>query len=50
MSTTVGLGHLLLLGRDIADINQVMLVMIGIVIDRFVFGGIEDGMLMKRGL
>ncbi len=55
MSVTVGLGHTLLVGRDLADINQVMLVMIvivmiGIVIDRFVFGRIEDGMLRKRGL
>lgn len=55
MSATVGLGHTLLVGRDLADINQVMLVMIvivviGIVIDRFVFGRIEDGMLQKRGL
>lgn len=54
MSATVGLGHTLLVGRDLADINQVMLVMIvivviGIVIDRFVFGRIEDGMLQKRG-
>lgn len=55
MSATVGLGHTLLIGRDLADINQVMLVMIvivliGIVIDRFIFGKIEEGMLRKRGL
>lgn len=55
MSATVGLGHTLLVGRDLADINQVMLVMIvivviGIVIDRFVIGRIEDRILRKRGL
>lgn len=55
MSATVGLGHTLMMGRDLADINQVMLVMIvivciGIVIDRFVFGKIEERMLKKRGL
>ena len=55
MSATVGLGHTLMMGRDLADINQVMLVMIvivaiGIVIDRFVFGKVEERMLRKRGL
>lgn len=55
MSATVGLGHTLMMGRDLADINQVMLIMIvivviGIVIDRFVFRQIEESMLKKRGL
>lgn len=55
MSATVGLGHTLIMGRDLADINQVMLVMIvivaiGVVIDRFVFGKAEESMLRKRGL
>lgn len=55
MSATVGLGHTLMMGRDLADINQVMfvmivIVMIGIVIDRFVFQRIEERMLKKRGL
>lgn len=55
MSATIGLGHTLMMGRDLADINQVMLIMIvivviGIVIDRLIFQRIEDGMLKKRGL
>ena len=55
MSATVGLGHTLMMGRDLADINQVMLIMIvivviGIVIDRFVFRQVEESMLKKRGL
>ena len=43
------------LGRDLADINQVMLVMIvivvvGIVIDKCIFSVIERHVLGKRGL
>ena len=39
MSSAIGLGHTLMMGRDLADINQVMLVMIviilvGVVVDR----------------
>lgn len=55
MSASVGLGYTLMLGRDLADINQVMLVMVliictGIIIDKFVFSAIERRMLEKRGL
>ena len=55
MSSFVGLGYVLMLGRDLADINQVMAVMIviiivGIIIDRFVFSTAENRMLKKRGL
>lgn len=44
-----------MLGRDLADINQVMAVMIviiivGIIIDKFVFSIAENRMLKKRGL
>ena len=46
MGSTVGLGYTLILGRDLADINQVMLVMIvivliGIAIDKCIFSQIE---------
>lgn len=46
MASTVGLGYTLILGRDLADINQVMLVMIvivliGIAIDKCIFSQIE---------
>lgn len=55
MTTSIGLGQTLITGRDLADINQVMLVMVviilvGIVIDKGIFSVIERKMLKKRGL
>lgn len=55
MTTSIGLGQTLITGRDLADINQVMLVMlvivlVGIVIDKCIFSTIEHRMLKKRGL
>ena len=55
MSASVGLGFTLTQGRDLADINQVMTVMlvivfIGIVIDKGIFTSIEQHILRKRGL
>ena len=50
MASTIGLGHTLILGRDLADINQVMLVMIviiviGIAVDKCIFKKIENKIL-----
>lgn len=55
MTTSIGLGQTLIIGRDLADINQVMLVMlvivvVGILIDKCIFSVIEKRLLMKRGL
>lgn len=55
MSSTVGLGHSLMMGRDLADINQVMLIMLliillGIIVDRGIISQIETNVLRKRGL
>lgn len=55
ISATVGLGNILMLGRNLADINQVMLVMIviimiGILIDKLGFSLVENRVLRKRGL
>ncbi len=55
MTTSIGLGQTLIMGRDLADINQVMLVMlviviVGIVIDKCIFSVIEKQLLKKRGL
>lgn len=55
MTTSIGLGQTLIMGRDLADINQVMLVMVvivvvGIVIDKCIFSVIEKRVLKKRGL
>lgn len=55
MTTSISLGQTLITGRNLADINQVMLVMIvivlvGIIIDRLVFSTIEKHIRRKRGL
>lgn len=55
MTTSIGLGQTLITGRDLADINQVTTVMlviiaIGIIIDRLFFSTIEKKLLKKRGL
>lgn len=55
MSASVGLGFTLMMGRDLADINQVMTVMlviilIGILIDKGIFSSVERHILHKRGL
>lgn len=55
MSASLGLGYTLMLGRDLADINQVMTIMlliilIGIIIDKCIFSVIEKKILKKRGL
>ena len=55
MSASVGLGYTLMIGRDLADINQVMTVMlvivlIGIVIDKGIFSSVENYLLKKCGL
>ncbi len=54
MSASTGLGYTLILGRDLADINQVMLVMlviivVGICIDKFIFPLRKKRILAKRG-
>ncbi|MDD6212133.1 MAG: ABC transporter permease [Clostridiales bacterium] len=55
MSASVGLGYTLMIGRDLADINQVMTVMLiivllGILIDKGIFSRAENHILRKRGL
>ncbi|MCD7708771.1 MAG: ABC transporter permease [Clostridiales bacterium] len=55
MSAYVGLGYTLMAGRDMADINQVtavmlVIILIGILIDRLLFSNIEKHILKKRGL
>lgn len=55
MTTCIGLGQTLITGRNLADIDQVMLVMIvivlvGIVIDQTVFRTLEKRIYKKRGL
>ncbi len=55
LSATKGLGQVLVVGRDLADISQVMAVMVviivlGLVVDKFVFGRIEQSIRHKWGL
>ena len=55
MTTCIGLGQTLITGRNLADINQVMLVMIvivlvGIVIDQVFFRQLERNVYKKRAL
>lgn len=55
MTTSIGLGQTLIMGRDLADINQVMLVMlviviVGILIDKCIFSVFEKRLFRKRGL
>lgn len=55
MTTSIGLGQTLIMGRDLADIDQVMLVMlvivlVGILIDKCIFSVVENRLLKKRGL
>lgn len=55
MTSYVGLGYTLMIGRDTADINQVMAVMLviillGTLIDRFVLANLEHRLLLRRGL
>lgn len=55
MSASIGLGYTLMVGRDLADINQVMTIMlviicIGILIDKQIFTRVENRILRKRGL
>lgn len=55
MTTSIGLGQTLLIGRNMGDISQVMLIMIiillvGIIIDKCIFSSIEKRVLAKRGL
>ena len=55
MTTCIGLGQTLITGRNLADIDQVMLVMIvivltGILIDQTVFRALERWVYRKRGM
>lgn len=55
LSASLGLGQLLVYGRDIFDMGQIIGIMcvimfIGIIFDKLIFGIIEDKLLKKRGL
>lgn len=52
---TVGLGQLLMMGRELNDMSQVMavmlvIIMIGVVFDKLIFGSLEKNIRQKWGL
>lgn len=55
IASTVGLGHTLMVGRELQDIGQVVAVMVviialGLILDRLVFTRLEDKIRLKWGL
>lgn len=55
ISATKGLGQVLMVGRDLADISQVMAIMIviivlGVAVDKLIFGRMEISIRQKWGL
>lgn len=55
ISATKGLGQVLMVGRDLADISQVMAIMLvivvlGVAVDKIIFGRIELNIRQKWGL
>lgn len=55
ISATKGLGQVLMVGRDLADISQVMAIMIvivvlGVAVDKLIFGRMEMSIRQKWGL
>ena len=52
---TKGLGYILMVGRDLADISQVVaimlvIIMLGVLIEKLVFGKLEGSLREKWGL
>lgn len=55
LSASTGLGQLLMAGREMADINRITVIMIviiiiGVTVDKTIFGRIENKVLSVRGL
>jgi NitT/TauT family transport system permease protein len=55
LSATTGLGQVLMMGRDLSDISQVMAIMIviiiiGLIVEKFIFGKIEENIRTRWGL
>lgn len=55
LSATKGLGQVLMVGRDLADISQVLAIMfvivfLGVIFEKFIFGNIEQRIRIRFGL
>ena len=55
LSATTGLGQVLMMGRDLSDISQVVAIMLviiilGLIVEKFIFGKIEEHIRTRWGL
>ncbi len=55
LSSTKGLGQVLMVGRDLADISQVLVIMVvivvlGVIFEKLIFGNIENRIRIRFGL
>ena len=55
LTATKGLGQVLTIGRDLADMSQVMAVMVviivlGLLVDKLIFGRLESNVRQRWGL
>lgn len=55
LSATIGLGQVLMMGRDLSDISQVMAIMLviiilGLIVEKLIFGKIEEHIRTRWGL
>jgi len=55
LAASTGLGQVLMTGRELADINQITVIMIviiiiGVTVNNYIFGRIENKVLSVRGL
>jgi len=54
LAASTGLGQVLMTGRELADINQITVIMIiiiiiGVIVNKYIFGSIENKVLSVRG-
>ena len=55
LAASTGLGQVLMTGRELADINQITVIMIviiiiGVTVNNYIFGRLENKVLSVRGL
>lgn len=55
LSATTGLGQILMMGRDLSDISQVMAIMmviivLGLIVEKLVFGKVEKSVRHRWGM
>lgn len=55
LSATTGLGQILMMGRDLSDISQVVAVMLviivlGLIVEKLIFGQLENNIRNRWGM